>query len=133
MAEPAAAPSWLRRLTLACVVAAQIAVVLAIARVHPSRLAREEWTQRIMLDGMRALPPAGLPQSVGMVELYRDGAIVILTAGGLDEIRIDADTVVRSVHGPDTMAALRPGLTVAVWGPRPALRDMVTARAMLVL
>lgn len=132
MAEPPAPATWLRVLTVACVLLAQGGAVLAMTRVRPMRLAREDWTQDVMAAGMRSLPPAGFPESLGMVELYRDGAIVLLTTEGLDEIHVDAETIIVQPHGPGILADLRPGVSVAVWGRRAALADVVTARAILV-
>jgi hypothetical protein len=117
---------------MACLLAAQVGVVLAVSRIRPLRLAPEAWTEAVMLAGMQSLPPAGLPDSIGMVERYRDGGIVLLTTSGLEDVRIGPDTVIASVRGPDGVAALRPGVAVAVWGRRALLRDAFDARAMLV-
>ncbi len=64
--------------------------------------------------------PAAPPDILGAVEWYGDDGFTVATGDGLEQVRIDADTVLTTMTGPARPADLRPGGGVVIWGRDPA-------------
>ena len=78
------------------------------------------------------LPP-GPPALLGLVQYFERDAFVVLPLAPewLQTIHVDARTVVTHADGPASLAAIRPGMLVAMWGERLG-RGGLHARVVLV-
>jgi hypothetical protein len=64
--------------------------------------------------------PGETADVLGTVEHYGDGVIALTTSQGPATIRVDARTAVTTLTAPATLADVRPGDTIVVWGHDPA-------------
>jgi len=70
------------------------------------------------------------PDLVGLLEVYGENALMIITVTeGLQSVRVTPETAVTVRDGPGTLADLRPGSLLAVWG-RPSTTDPMVAAAI---
>lgn|GEM_PF-5762445 len=128
-----ATPKGLRRAALATLLLGFVAMAAANRLVRGAALPDAAWTPAAMLAGLRSLPPAGPPDVMGIVEGYDDGTVVVRSPGAMQHIRVHVATVIAVPTGPATLADLRPGTTVAIWGRRPWWGGSLTTRALMVL
>ncbi len=60
--------------------------------------------------------PGETADVLGTVEHYGDGVIALTTSQGPATIRVDGGTEVTTLTAPATLADIRPGETIVVWG-----------------
>jgi hypothetical protein len=89
--------------------ALQLGGALLVLRADPDAPARPGW--RI---------PSRIADALGNVEHFGDDVIVLTTSQGPMTVRVDASTAVTTLTTPATLADVRPGDTILVWGRDPA-------------
>lgn len=64
--------------------------------------------------------PGTTSDLLGTVQHFGGDAFTVTTSQGLGTVRIDAATAVTTLTRPATLADIRPGANVVVWGSDPA-------------
>lgn len=73
--------------------------------------------------------PGGTADMLGTVEHYGDGVIALTTSQGPATVRVDGGTEVTTLTAPATLADVRPGAPIIVWGRDRARVILVVAAA----
>ena len=75
----------------------------------------------------------GSPDVIGTLQFFGENTLTVNTAQGARTISITEQTIVRRNTQPATLADLRPGVALAIWGDSGCGRRDVLARVIMIV